>query len=153
MQRFYQERPRSELALYPSIQERGESKLISKNQDLEHQFEGKEITNEIGELQNKVDLIMPNLARLLNELNTYEINDSQWVINYEPDEKIISYQGFNEPDEKIQAIWDNDHWLAQSGNLSEDRALEIANLLAINLEIASQIKKQRERQQDLEFDF
>ncbi len=104
-------------------------------------------------LQQKVVKVAPQLARLLNALNTYEINGSLYDIRYEPELKLLSFHDKTDPQQQFLAACHQDHWLARSGNLTEEKAVEILHTISRNLEILAEIKRQRERQIDIDLEY
>ena len=100
-------------------------------------------------LQPLVDLVAPKLARLLNELDTYEINHSQFTLHYALENQLLSYQDEIDTKQKFNAVWDDGRWLALTGSITEEKSVQIIAMVSRTLEILTEAKRQKEKQQQL----
>ena len=104
----------------------------------------------IGELEQKVNLIAPQLARLLNQRETFEIVALEYTLCYEPETQNLHYQDRIDPQQYFSAIWSDGQWLVQSGYLLEEKVNEILATVSRNLEIIKEQKQEIEVQQVFE---
>lgn len=158
-QRIYKELELQKVQLIDQIEKSTPELNIEEDGSVQQQLnlqQEEQLRSEIlPELESDLSVLSGKLITLLNERQTYLINDEQLFLELQPSEQVLNFQD-KKTEQGFSAVWqlEDEAWIVQDCDLVYERAMEISQQVTRNLEIISQSnleqQKQNQKQKELQ---